>query len=159
MSKERLLFISHKHVDHKIANVLGDFAKGQSLNLVKVHLSSDPNFEGPKIGKNLNDQLKQALRNANAVILLYTSADQDWSYCMWECGVAIDPETEDTNILVFQCGSDVPGPFADQVRINVRRRDDILRFTQMFLTEPNFFPGFDDPVAAFQPIDPLGMNP
>ena len=56
--QERSLFISHKHVDHKIANVLGDFAKGQSLNRVKVHLSSDPNYEGPKIGKNLNDQLK-----------------------------------------------------------------------------------------------------
>ena len=73
---------------------------------------------------------------------------------MWECGVALDPETEDTNILVFQCGNDVPGPFADQVRINARRRDDILRFTQMFLTEPDFFPGFDESVAAFQPIDP-----
>ena len=51
MPRERSLFISHKHIDHKIANVLGDFAKGQSLNRVKVHLSSDPNFEGPKIGK------------------------------------------------------------------------------------------------------------
>ena len=154
MPKERSLFISHKHVDHKIANVLGEFAKERSLGRVKVHLSSDPNFEGPKIGKSLTDQLKQALRNTNTVVLLYTSADQDWSYCMWECGVALDPETEDTNILVLQCGNDVPGPFADQVRINARRRDDILRFVQMFLTEPDFFPGFDEPVATFQAIDP-----
>ncbi len=154
MPKERSLFISHKHVDHKIANVLAEFVRERSLGRVKVHLSSDPNFEGPKIGKNLNDQLKLALRQANAVVLLYTSADQDWSYCMWECGVALDPEMEDTNILVLQCGNDVPGPFADQVRINARRRDDILRFAQMFLTEPKFFPGFDESVATFQANDP-----
>jgi hypothetical protein len=83
-----LLFISHKHSDSKIAQVLAAFIEERSNGRVKVHLSSSPDFQGPRYGKGLNSQLRDALWNTDVLILVYTSADQDWSYCMWECGVA-----------------------------------------------------------------------
>ena len=70
------LFISHKHSDARIADVLGTFIEAKSTGRVKVHLSSNPDFEGPRFGKGLNAQLRQALWNTDVLILLYTSADQ-----------------------------------------------------------------------------------
>jgi hypothetical protein len=74
-----LLFISHKHSDTKIAQVLGNFIRSSSNGDVEVHLSSNPDFKGPKFSKeNLNSQLRNTLWTTDVLILLYTTADQDW---------------------------------------------------------------------------------
>ncbi len=135
------LFISHKHSDAAIARALAEWIRQKSSGGVNIHLSSDPEFEGPKIGKSLNQQLMHALWHTDALILVYTSADEDWSYCMWECGMAADPHSPETNTRVFQCGEDVPAPFADMVRVKASRLDDIKRFAIDFLKSPGFFPG------------------
>ncbi len=136
-----LLFISHKHTDHAIAKVIADFITDQSRGEVDVHLSSDSSFAGPRFGPSLNDQLRQTLWKTDALILIYTSGeDQDWSYCMWECGAAANPDSPETTLIVFQCWRDVPKPFADDLRVNARSLDDLQRFTKQLLTEPRFFP-------------------
>jgi hypothetical protein len=142
-----LLFISHRHSDSKIAQVLAGFIEERSNGRVKVHLSSSPDFQGPRYGKGLNSQLRDALWNTDVLILVYTSADQDWSYCMWECGVATHPQAPNTNLIVFQCGSDVPAPFQDVLRVNVRSYEDVKRFTEQFLRDPTFFPKLDGALA------------
>ena len=120
MTMTHNLFISHKHSDTRIAKVVADFVESRTLGEVSVHMSSDPRYKGPRLGKNINQELCAALYDCNVLLLLYTSADEDWSYCMFECGVATDPQSPRTNIIVFQCGEDVPSPFADQLRVNVR---------------------------------------
>ena len=105
------LFISHKHFDRQIAEVLGRFIEERSAARIKVYLSSSPDFPGPRFGKALNAQLRDALWRTELLILVYTSADQDWSYCMWECGMAAHPHGPNTTLIVFQCGPDIPGPF------------------------------------------------
>ena len=136
-----LLFISHKHTDHAIARVIADFIVDQSRGEVDVHLSSDAAFDGPRFGPNLNAQLRQTLWKTDALILVYTSGeDQDWSYCMWECGAAAHPESPDTTLIVFQCWRDVPKPFADDLRVNARSLTDLEGFTKQLLTDPRFFP-------------------
>jgi hypothetical protein len=134
------LFISHKHSDACIAQVVADFVESRALGQVSVHISSDPRYKGPRLGRNLNQELCAALYNCDVLLLLYTSADEDWSYCMFECGVATDPQAPRTNIIVFQCGADVPIPFADQLRVNVRDLRDLRKFTKAFFTDPEFFP-------------------
>lgn len=119
---------------------LAEFVKEKSLGKVHVHLSSDPGYEGPGIGRNLNAQLREALFEASAVLLIYTEDDKDWSYCMWECGVAIDANHPEAEIIVFQCGRDTPKPFEDDVRVNVRSVEDIERFTKFFLQSERLFP-------------------
>jgi hypothetical protein len=106
-----LLFVSHKHSDYKIAEELALFIEEKSGARIRVHLSSSPDFQGPKFGKALNAQLRDALWQTEVLILVYTSSDQDWSYCMWECGMALHPDSPNTTLIVFQCGADVPSPF------------------------------------------------
>jgi len=136
-----LLFISHKHTDHTIAKVIADFIKDEARNEVDVHLSSDPEYQGPRFGPNLNDQLRKILWKTDALILVYTSAEgEDWSYCMWECGAAAHPDSPNTTLIVFQCWRDVPKPFADDLRVNARGLDDMKKFTKQLLTNADFFP-------------------
>jgi hypothetical protein len=92
------------------------------------------------IGDPLGKALKDALHKANLVLLIYTSSDRDWSYCMWECGVATDPIEENTRIVVFQCTDDKPEPFGDQVRTRITEQD-IFNFAKQFHKDRNFFPG------------------
>ncbi|MDQ6815450.1 MAG: hypothetical protein M3040_17085, partial [Bacteroidota bacterium] len=83
-----LLFISHKHSDSKIADVIRTFVTMSTLGFVDVYQSSTALAEGPKVGRSLNKQLRETLWKASVLILLYTDHEQDWNYCMWECGVA-----------------------------------------------------------------------
>ena len=101
------LFISHKHVDHELATVLAKFIKNHTGAQVRIHVSSDPDYVGPPAGRVLNQTLRETLWQTEALILIYTSADQSWSYCMWECGVATNAASPDTNIYVLQCGEEL----------------------------------------------------
>lgn len=142
-----LIFISHKHTDNAIATVIAKFIKDRSLGNVDVYLSSNWTFEGPRFGPNLNEELMSALWKSDALILVYTSSDQDWSYCMWECGVAAQASSPETRILVFQCGHDVPTPFSTGLRVDVRNPEHLRRFTKQLLTDPKFFPGRTEALA------------
>jgi hypothetical protein len=132
--------VSHKHCDRAIAEVLARFIEERSAGQISVHLSSSPDFQGPRFGKALNAQLREALWKTEVLVLLYTSSDQDWSYCMWECGMATHPQSPNTTLIVFQCGSDVPSPFQDVLRVNARRLDDVKRFADQLLRDPDLFP-------------------
>jgi hypothetical protein len=144
-----LLFISHKHTDSKIADVINDFVTIRSGGRVKVFQSSSPWAAGPHAGRNLNKQLKEALWQTNVFILIYTAPDQDWNYCMFECGVASHPQSPNTRVILFQCGTTRPSLFADQVNVNCRNLPDIQKFTDDLLTDPTFFSGFPGAITQF----------
>jgi hypothetical protein len=134
------LFISHKHSDHTIARVIGQFVLDKGRGDVQIHLSSEASFDGPRFGPGLNEQLRRTLWETDALILVYTSDDQDWSYCMWECGLAQHPQSPDTNIIVFQCSDDVPKPFSADLRVDARNPEHLKRFAKQLMTDPKFFP-------------------
>ena len=90
-STKPVVFISHKHSDSPIAETIAKFVKNKSAGNARVHLSSSPDFEGPRFGQPINTELKHALGESDLVILVYTDEREDWSWCMWECGVAVDP--------------------------------------------------------------------
>jgi TIR domain len=145
--REPTIFISHKHVDRNIADAVREFVRQTSRNEVAVYQSSSGVSEGPELGRPLTEQLKDALWKAGIVILIYTSEDQDWQWCMWECGVALNPHTPDTRVIVFQCAPHPPRVFQDQVRVDARNKEDLLKFVRTFLTDPSFFPGFGRALA------------
>jgi hypothetical protein len=141
MSEEKpLLFISHKHSDSDIATAIAEVIKRRTLGAVRIFQSSNWRFDGPRYGGGLDAQLRQKLWEADALILIYTSEDQNWQYCMYECGVATQSNSPDTNIVVFQCGRDVPAPFSADLRVNVNNDENIKRFTKQLLTSAEFFP-------------------
>jgi hypothetical protein len=77
-----LLFISHRHSDARIASVLKNWIENRALGNIAVFQSSSVGA-APRIGANLNSQLLDNLALAQSVVLVYTTSDQNWSYCMW----------------------------------------------------------------------------
>ncbi len=147
MSRQPSIFISHKHADRQIATELRKFLDRWSRKEIPVFQSSAPLAKGPRLGHALTTELKQALWDAGVVFLIYTTEDQDWSYCMWECGVATKPEAPQSRIIVLQCGAETPRVFEDQVRVDVRDRDGVLKLVKDYLTDPGFFPGGGTAIA------------
>jgi hypothetical protein len=135
-----VLFISHRHDDRAIADVLRRFIQARTGGRVAVFQSSAADAEGPKQGENVNQELRRALWHASVLVLIYTTSDQDWSYCMWECGVAQLPEPSNTKTIVFQCADEFPGVFVDQLRVGLRDENAIEKFVTELLTDPAYFP-------------------
>jgi hypothetical protein len=95
--REPMVFISHKHTDRGIADAVRSFIERRSNREVRVYQSSSAEAEAPDVGRALTAELKAALWKTGIVILLYTSEDQDWQWCMWECGVATNPNSPDSS--------------------------------------------------------------
>lgn len=142
------VFISHRHDDARIAHVLRQFLRRATAGAVEVFQSSyDGN--GPEIGKILSQELGRELAESELVLLIYTVADENWSYCMWECGVAFDPRMNDTRIVVLQCGQAIPAPLNDRVRVRLDQEESIRRFVKRLMTDADFFPRRQTPITRF----------
>jgi len=151
-SAKPVVFISHKHSDRQIAETIAQFVKNKSAGNARVHLSSSPDFEGPRFGQPINSELTRALGESDLVILVYTDDREDWSWCMWECGVAVDPtEKHVTAVVVVQCTEDVPKPFAYQLRVDARVLDSVQGFVKALLSTTQFFAHRDEPMTGFAP--------
>lgn len=137
------IFLSHRHDDKKIAdsirNVLQEWGNGQ----LKICQSSDVKVNGSKIGMELTDAQKNALTDNNIVILIYTIADNDWYYCMWECGLATNTNGQDTRIVLFQCTHDLSSLHLEHMRVSPTE-ESVKLFIQDFHKNPTFFPGSDE---------------
>jgi hypothetical protein len=133
------IFISHRHDEKNIADIINKHLQMWGIPKNEIFQSSDSR-SGTRIGGKLTDVLKNALSKTNLLIFVYTHRVYDWSYCMWECGVALNPETEDTNIVVFECAGETPKVFHSSVRVVVDQQG-IEKFTNQFHKNDNFFPG------------------
>lgn len=147
MSQQPCIFISHKHEDKKIADIIRKFLDQESRKEIRVYQSSNSNAQGPRLGNTITSELKQELWDSGVVLLIYTTEDKDWSYCMWECGVATKQGIPQTRIIVLQCAKDTPKVFKDQVHVDMHSKDDIFKLVQSFLTQTDFFPGGDKALA------------
>lgn len=144
-----MIFISHRHDDKTIADVLRSFIVTRTANQVAVAQTSSPAAEGPKAGGSLNKQLINLLWRSDVFILLHTNPKSDWSWCCWEYGVALDANKPDTRAIVLQFTDQCPPLFNDLVRVDVRKREDVTRFTQDLLCGKAFLPDRDAPITGF----------
>ena len=131
-----VLFISHIEEHQEVAHVLRRFINTWTGKRVDVYQSTAPETEadGLRLGQNLNEGLQGKLWQTKVLLLIYTSHDEDWSYCMWECGVAQLPAPSATRSIVLQTGTDVPKVFEDKIRANLSKPDDIERFVNDLFT-------------------------
>lgn len=134
----RNIFISHRHEEKNIADIISKHLQSWGIPRDDIFQSSDAKG-GVRIGGKLTEGLKEALSKTSLLIFIYTHKMHDWSYCMWECGVAMDPKTEDTNIVVFECAGESPAVFQPDVRVNVPQGG-IKQFTYQFHKKDGFFP-------------------
>lgn len=148
------LFISHRHADHAIAGVLRDWIRDCTMETVRVYQSSNATDAVPS-GSRLTAALRQQLHASSVVLCIFTGHDADWSWCMWECGVATDPLEDSTRVVVLQFCDDFPRPYADVVRVDVRNDRDVERFATELLTSPDFVPGHGRPLRQLDAHDPV----
>jgi putative peptidoglycan binding protein len=144
-----LVFISHRHEDKTIADILRSFIISRTANRVAVFQSSSASADGPRVGGLLNRQLMSYLWHTDVFILLHTNPNRDWAYCMWEYGVMLDDRRPDVRPILFQFTDKYPELFSDQVRVDVRKRDDVEKFTKDLLTDKAFFCTQTSPVTGF----------
>jgi hypothetical protein len=147
MSKP-LIFISHKHADKDIALTVAQWVQDATDYNMDVYLSSHESFKGPRFGREINKELRTALWNCDALILIYTTEDREWSYCLWECGVANDQASPDTTMIVFQFSDDMPKVLTGTNRVDARQASDIRKFSAQLFTDAEFFPSLK---AAHKP--------
>lgn len=139
--EQPLVFISHRHDDKALADVIRQTFLRFSGGSIRIHQSSSAQAEGPQGGRNLTTQLRKLLEEASALILVYTEPAEDWQYCMWECGLAT-AGAPDTRVVLFECTGQIPKIFEGEVRVNVRDRESVQRFMNEIFTKDQFFPGF-----------------
>lgn len=139
------IFISHRHEEKVLADIVNRHLQHWGIAKENIFQSSDAEGGSPVWG-GVKQGIIKALTTTNLLILIYTHDMHDWSYCMWECGLALNPGTEDTNIIVFQCTQDVPELFQENLRI-LPTMEGMLQFTTQFHKMDNFFPN----QPAFKP--------
>lgn len=132
-------FISHRHDDDQLADIVRRHLVDWGVEDEDIFQSSHGEG-GARIGEPLNQQLREKLREAKVVVLLYTFGDANWAYCMWESGVAINPSKLDTRIVVLQCTPDILGPFESDVVVRVDEKE-IHRLAHQVHCVEGFWPG------------------
>ena len=144
--KRPVIFLSHRRADKAIADVLRGTLESWIAGRATVVQPSGANGGARTIGQSLSDKDRQALSDANVVMLIYTVSDDEWFYCMWECGLATDPSGEGTRVVVLQCGPHLPAPLGKQMTVTIDEAG-IRRFTHNLLKARDFFPGSNDMLA------------
>lgn len=137
---EKNIFISHRHDDQQIASALRKQLLTWGIPEKCIFQSSAKG--GPRFGEPIKDEIKSFLSKANLVILIYTFSDENWDFPMWECGLAVQPDTDKTRIVVFQFANDTPKVFTDELLIQITEKD-IEKFTKQFHKDKDFFPDLD----------------
>ncbi len=140
-----MIFISHREVDRRIANALKDHLISWGVDERNIGLSSGTTTS-PRIGQGITKTLVRALSESKLFFLVYGGQDADWSYCMWELGVASDPTAPGPRLIVVQCAAEIPLVLAAQQIVRIDDSD-LRRFVNDFHRQPAFVPD----LPAFSP--------
>lgn len=153
------IFISHRHRDEPIADALREQLQSWSIPSESIFQSSSYRNSG-KIGHSINSEISEFLEEARLVILIYTYPDEYWDYCMFECGLAMNPKTPETSVIVFQCTEYLPRVFQDKLLVLANSLDGIRRFVNQFHREAGFFPESSayDPGLSDENLETLSSN-
>ena len=134
-----LLFISHLTNDSQLAEAIQNTITNRLVGQLRVEDSFS--FLGGRSGIVAeNVDLIQALKDANAVLILHTNTEADWSEPLWECGVALNPEVP-TKFIIFEFVGKSDFEFLDLFRVNIHQKAEIKYFVSQLLTDENFLPG------------------
>ncbi len=138
-SKEPIeVFLSHRQDDVAIADIIRKHLYKWGFDQ-KVFQSTSPGH-GVSPGDEINPAIKDALRQAKLIILIYTQFDEDWSYCIWECGLATDLNTVKNKIVIFKFTNKEPKPYGANLMVNINRAE-LKNFVLHLLKVDHFLPG------------------
>jgi hypothetical protein len=141
------VFLSHRMDDGPIAMVIHKFLQNLGVKASNIFFTSaTDDGKRPTAGDSLSKSIATHLRDCNLFILVFTRSDEDWQWCMWELGLALDADylatknLFDTKVVVFQCTDDVPKVLQGMLRVMVEKRS-IENFVMDLCTNDGFIPG------------------
>ena len=115
---------------------------------IELYVAGDSEFRNASFGKSIAQDVTQALHETELVLLLFTAEDADWSYCMWEAGVAVDPRKHDkTRTVVVSLNGTTPSVFEGQLYVDVNNKESLRSFFKELCTSAEFFPTLGRPLT------------
>jgi hypothetical protein len=151
-----LVFISHRHHDQEIASAVARWVSSASGNNVEIFQSSD-GLKGTEVARSITEQIQRKVADAAVLIAIYTDQDADWAWVMFEMGIAMDPTTPETRVVVLQCGDHFPPVLSEFKRVRVSEESDRISLTRELLTT-RFFPTHPDLTLATYSEDYVRMQ-
>jgi len=145
-SEMHSIFISHRHIDRRIADVFRETVEAWSDSAIKVYQSSHSS-NASRISADLDEAISEAIANCSIVLLIYTQAPGDMDWCMYECGLAQDPRSRATRIAVFHTTESPPDPLDGLISMRLEH-ESVLKFAHQFHKDPMFMPGTKQAVSA-----------
>lgn len=138
------IFISHRTADRDIADAVRKNLELWGVPESRIFQSTNPE-SGVRIGDEIKESLISTLRTTDLLILIYTSPDKDWSYCMWELGIATANDTKPTRIICMSCAEEPPKLMVDTHNCRVKL-DDVQRLVNNFHKSKDFVASDPDTV-------------
>ncbi len=142
------IFISHRMEDGKIAADIGESLK-DITSRIELYIAGNCDHRNAEFGSaSLRDDIANVLHKTELVLILYTDVDEDWSWVMWETGVATDPKKPDrTRIVPLSLTGEVPKVLEGQLVVQLNNRASVRTFVNQLCTKSGFFPGLDGPLT------------
>lgn len=141
------VFISHRLEDGDIAKIIYD-ALSDASGEVEFYVANDSEHRNTPVGGSLSDGIAKALSETELVLLIYTHDDEDWSWCMWETGVATNPlKADSTRVVPISLTGEVPKVFDGKLSVMTNNQNSVRAFFKQFCTDPDFFPGLNRPLT------------
>lgn len=109
LQQERFkIFVSHKHADADLANVVAEELEGLAPGLIECWVSG----QDLTAGVDWNRQIKAGLAASHLLVLLFTTPAQKWDWCLYEVGLFIRFDEDDITSVVclFDPEGTTPGP-------------------------------------------------
>jgi hypothetical protein len=140
------IFLSHKCEDAVAAATIQKHLQLYGNGEIRIFLSEDL-----KPGTKWRNELIGSLANADCVLLLYTGSQQDWSWCLYECGFFDGQHfgKRTKPLIVLHHADTTPSSALSEfewVSISADDRRDLTKFLKTILAEP-----FHDRHVAIQP--------
>lgn len=160
------VFLSHRTDDKPIADTIQKYLKKCGVKEKHIFYSSTTD-EGqrPSAGQPLEPAIARALYESNLFILVYTQADEDWQWCMYELGLSQDSNylaqkgRYNTTVVVFQCTADGPKVTQGNIRV-VINKDSVTNFVVDLCTNRDFIPNCQPTLknAGRDILDPIAED-
>jgi hypothetical protein len=147
------IFISHKLEDHEAALVLARYLKRCSAEL-EIFVAGSSEHRTNDFGRAVSDDIADWLSRSEVVVLLFTAQGRDWSWCMWEAGVATDPRRPShTRNVVMSLSGQTPAVFRGTKIVMARELESLKEFIHRLCLDRSFFPRHGKPLAPHQDKD------
>lgn len=135
----RKIFISHRHADTKFADVLRVNLQIWGVSNSEIFQSSSA-VAKTNVWTGIYDSTVRQISECNLFIMIVTNENYDWSYCLWEAGIALGNPKTDTKLFVLSLDNYSPKVLNRSPVVKVKAPD-ILNFVTSLHRDYNLFGG------------------